>query len=281
VNEQIFTRPGSWRPVRVLSHIGSNRLQAACNPQAIRTEAQTSRWRRKSWFEPAYKRLAWTSRTSQTELGTLGPTDQSAKYRQLYAPQQLKAGTDLELETYSQQLKSERHPSGRTVSTSSKTPRPLLRGSSLPQKRQMHLAKRQRTYITEAQKRVLVDVANSNLFPSAKLREALGRELNISPRSVQIWFQNRGQSERKRNAKGQGMPTQMEGNTGTPLPLLTSPLAGPRDHDPPLEQQDCSSNLRQTLKPLSLGEIDQRYTSASQRTEGWEILRNTNGARSE
>jgi len=58
VNEQIFTSPGRWRPVRVLRHTCSNRLQAACNPQAIRTEAQTSRWRRKSWFEPAYKRLA-------------------------------------------------------------------------------------------------------------------------------------------------------------------------------------------------------------------------------
>ena len=58
-------------PLKTCLDACSNRLQTASNPQAIWIEAQTSLWRRKSWFEPAYKRLAWASRTNQTELGTL------------------------------------------------------------------------------------------------------------------------------------------------------------------------------------------------------------------
>ncbi|KAL0095835.1 homeobox domain-containing protein, partial [Phycomyces blakesleeanus] len=46
---------------------------------------------------------------------------------------------------------------------------------------------------------VLNRVFNQTYFPSTELRIELGKQLGMSPRTVQIWFQNKRQSARMRD----------------------------------------------------------------------------------
>lgn len=48
------------------------------------------------------------------------------------------------------------------------------------------------------QLKVLNSVFDRTFFPSTQLRAELGRQLGMSPRTVQIWFQNRRQAIRTR-----------------------------------------------------------------------------------
>ncbi|MBW0511919.1 hypothetical protein O181_051634 [Austropuccinia psidii MF-1] len=57
--------------------------------------------------------------------------------------------------------------------------------------------KRSRTLTTPMQQRRLVKVLEQTRFPSTELREQLAQELNMTPRRVQIWFQNRRQGMKK------------------------------------------------------------------------------------
>ena len=47
--------------------------------------------------------------------------------------------------------------------------------------------------ITEAMLAVLVEEFEKEAFPTTGQRQAIARALNMTPRSVQIWFQNRRQ----------------------------------------------------------------------------------------
>lgn len=53
-----------------------------------------------------------------------------------------------------------------------------------------------RWHISRAQRRVLERTYKKHPYPVLPLREQLGRELNVTPRQVQIWFQNRRQRAR-------------------------------------------------------------------------------------
>ncbi|CAO3686189.1 unnamed protein product [Rhizopus stolonifer] len=55
-------------------------------------------------------------------------------------------------------------------------------------------AKRRRANSEQLQ--VLNRVFDRTFFPSTQVRAELGRQLNMSPRTVQIWFQNRRQAMR-------------------------------------------------------------------------------------
>ncbi|KAI9356091.1 Homeodomain-like protein, partial [Pilaira anomala] len=55
-------------------------------------------------------------------------------------------------------------------------------------------AKRKRA--SPSQLLVLNRVFQSTCFPSTELRIELGKQLGMSPRTVQIWFQNKRQSMR-------------------------------------------------------------------------------------
>ncbi|KAI9255228.1 hypothetical protein BDA99DRAFT_574192 [Phascolomyces articulosus] len=54
---------------------------------------------------------------------------------------------------------------------------------------------------TAKQVQVLNQVFEQTLFPSTQLRMQLGKELGMSPRTVQIWFQNRRQAIRMREQR--------------------------------------------------------------------------------
>ncbi|KAI9264159.1 Homeodomain-like protein, partial [Phascolomyces articulosus] len=57
-------------------------------------------------------------------------------------------------------------------------------------------AKRKRA--SPAQLSVLNHIFSQTYFPSTELRIELGKQLGMSPRAVQIWFQNKRQSLRTR-----------------------------------------------------------------------------------
>ncbi|ORY95470.1 Homeodomain-like protein, partial [Syncephalastrum racemosum] len=69
--------------------------------------------------------------------------------------------------------------------------------SSLPLK-----AKRKRA--SPSQLSVLNRVFKQTYFPSTELRVELGKQLGMSPRTVQIWFQNKRQSLRARERTSLG-----------------------------------------------------------------------------
>ncbi|KAJ3321354.1 hypothetical protein HDU76_014116 [Blyttiomyces sp. JEL0837] len=54
------------------------------------------------------------------------------------------------------------------------------------------------------QLRVLNSVLEKTFFPSTEVRAQLAKQLNMSPRAVQIWFQNKRQNWRTRNKGGSG-----------------------------------------------------------------------------
>jgi hypothetical protein len=57
-------------------------------------------------------------------------------------------------------------------------------------------AKRRRANAKQLE--VLNRVFDRTFFPSTQMRAELGRQLGMSPRTVQIWFQNRRQAMRTR-----------------------------------------------------------------------------------
>ncbi|CAO3703276.1 unnamed protein product [Rhizopus stolonifer] len=56
--------------------------------------------------------------------------------------------------------------------------------------------KTKRKRANSKQLQVLNKVFDRTFFPSTQVRAELGRQLNMSPRTVQIWFQNRRQAMR-------------------------------------------------------------------------------------
>ncbi|KAI8065506.1 homeobox domain-containing protein, partial [Gongronella butleri] len=57
-------------------------------------------------------------------------------------------------------------------------------------------AKRRRANAKQLQ--ILNQVFERTFFPSTQMRAELGRQLGMSPRTVQIWFQNKRQAMRTR-----------------------------------------------------------------------------------
>ncbi|ORX93235.1 Homeodomain-like protein, partial [Basidiobolus meristosporus CBS 931.73] len=57
--------------------------------------------------------------------------------------------------------------------------------------------KRKRANATQL--KVLNQLFQQTFFPSTELRIQLGKQLGMSPRTVQIWFQNKRQAWRIRN----------------------------------------------------------------------------------
>ncbi|ORZ01156.1 hypothetical protein BCR43DRAFT_486467 [Syncephalastrum racemosum] len=96
-------------------------------------------------------------------------------------------------------------------------------------------AKRKRA--SPAQLSVLNHVFDQTYFPSTELRIELGKQLGMSPRAVQIWFQNKRQSlrtrERQQQEKRRYSTTSVYAHdvrrfsTGNGLPPISPPLSPP------------------------------------------------------
>lgn len=62
--------------------------------------------------------------------------------------------------------------------------------------RQRAKKKRVRTVMTNLQIKMLGNIFQENQFPSTEVREEIARSIHMSPRSVQIWFQNQRQKHK-------------------------------------------------------------------------------------
>jgi len=62
-------------------------------------------------------------------------------------------------------------------------------------------------------------------FPSTEERAALAKQLDMSPRSVQIWFQNKRQSMRQ-GGRTTSAGTSSSGQVPVPVPTPTPPVVG-------------------------------------------------------
>ncbi|KAF8129895.1 hypothetical protein EV363DRAFT_1168165 [Boletus edulis] len=91
-----------------------------------------------------------------------------------------------------------------------------LRTSAPPKK------KRTRTLTTPHQSAVLHALLAKSRFPTTAMREEVGRQIGLSARKVQIWFQN--QRQKARRPQGESAPLTRPPQFG-PFPIVTT--AGP------------------------------------------------------
>ncbi|AFM98418.1 homeobox domain-containing protein [Encephalitozoon hellem ATCC 50504] len=66
-------------------------------------------------------------------------------------------------------------------------------------------SKSPRTRMTGSQIKTLMACFQDNPFPTTATRQELSKILNISPRTVQIWFQNQRQKTKNRARRGSEM----------------------------------------------------------------------------
>ncbi|KAF7729255.1 hypothetical protein EC973_004785 [Apophysomyces ossiformis] len=111
--------------------------------------------------------------------------------------------------------------------------------SSIPS----HLPKVKRKRASPFQLSVLNHVFNQTYFPSTELRIELGKLLGMSPRTVQIWFQNKRQSIRTQERI---LQKQHQCNHRLPPPI-TPPFS-----PPPYLDMDCTPRPQTSLPPLRL-----------------------------
>lgn len=87
---------------------------------------------------------------------------------------------------------------------------------------------------------ILMSAYLQNAFPNEKTRERLAQSVNMTPRAVSIWFQNRRQAEKKRSqrygatsphALGMRVPvTEVPPNAAAPVHRDLAKLVGPLPH---------------------------------------------------
>ncbi|KAJ3166432.1 hypothetical protein HDU88_003300 [Geranomyces variabilis] len=83
------------------------------------------------------------------------------------------------------------------------------------QQQQQPRDKIKRRRATPAQQQALFAVLKQTHFPSTELRGRLAKDLDMTPRAVQIWFQNRRQAARIKQTKGEAAAAAAAGAAGT------------------------------------------------------------------
>ena len=106
--------------------------------------------------------------------------------------------------------------------------------------------KRARKLLTLEQSRVLHELLQQTCFPSTQVREAVAAQLGLSPRKVQVFFQNKRQKQRKRSNLSTSQPKET-----TPQALMQSRFSLA---DPTQEISTESSNIPR-------GQVDSSETS--------------------
>lgn len=154
-------------------------------------------------------------------------------------------------------------------------PPPPGESSQAPTPQQSAL-KPKRKRATSGQLRVLNSVFASTFFPSTELRIALGKELNMSPRTVQIWFQNKRQSWRANKAKSD----HQSAAGGTPGSLTTGAPGGSASFSPhPLRQEHFVEGPSHARMPSSAEESAREEGMENDEGGGWEALRQAQATR--
>jgi len=138
-------------------------------------------------------------------------------------------------------------------------------GQSQPQ------LKPKRKRATSHQLKTLNDVFASTFFPSTELRIALGKQLNMSPRTVQIWFQNKRQSWRANRTKQSGV-NQTQGQSGAPAAQSGSyPGAGQYEPHPAKQEEHFGPSEHSRLP--SSAEESREEGMENDEDGGWRALR--------
>ncbi|KAJ2156053.1 Short stature homeobox protein 2, partial [Coemansia sp. RSA 552] len=139
-----------------------------------------------------------------------------------------------------------------------------------PQKQQQHPAvsppiKGKRKRASPQQLEVLNEVFASTSFPSTETRQRLARELGMTPRTVQIWFQNKRQASRQRdghhsrNTKSMAASAANVNSFGRQYSKSLSPANSKLSHSPsPGAVHYGSSTVGTRMPPHQL----QQYTMA-------------------
>ncbi|KIJ49426.1 hypothetical protein M422DRAFT_777382 [Sphaerobolus stellatus SS14] len=106
------------------------------------------------------------------------------------------------------------------------------------------LIKKKRKRADANQLRVLNATYQRTAFPSTQEREALAKELDMSPRSVQIWFQNKRQSMRQSRNAANNLPPILHHTYSSPNPAEPRPT-----HQPYHALSEASTSRRREPTP--------------------------------
>jgi len=122
--------------------------------------------------------------------------------------------------------------------------------------------KRARTLLTPEQSRVLHELLQQTCFPSTQVREAVAAKLGLSPRKVQVFFQNKRQKQRKKNNASR--PPQH----ALVMSSSTAPAAEPIDaHESRRGMvQTSSSTTYRPTRPQPLSPPSRSHTSTASGT---------------
>jgi hypothetical protein len=112
-------------------------------------------------------------------------------------------------------------------------------------------AKRKRASPNQLQ--VLNRIFNQTYFPSTEIRIELGKQLGMSPRTVQIWFQNKRQALRSRGRHTPNSP---------PPSFYLPPISPPRSPPSDIRYYNPSTSTI-SLPPLRMVSPQQQHYSPS------------------
>lgn len=136
-----------------------------------------------------------------------------------------------------------------------------------PQGKEAGQSKRVRTLLTLEQSRVLHELLQQTCFPSTKVREDVAAQLGLSPRKVQVFFQNKRQKQRKKSNLSASSAQLQKIAPKPDSPPSTVPEHGASDGHIPSKQPDQLSPPYNSQKssPPSLSEQSRMDSFYSQR----------------
>ncbi|KIJ62415.1 hypothetical protein HYDPIDRAFT_41913 [Hydnomerulius pinastri MD-312] len=133
--------------------------------------------------------------------------------------------------------------------------------------------KRTRTLTTPHQSAVLHALLAKSRFPTTAMREEVGRQIGLSARKVQIWFQN--QRQKARRPQGESAPLTRPPQFG-PFPSAmgssnpsTSSYRSPAEGGPASETPESGPSSSRTNVPESRGSLDSNPGLSGPGMPGW------------
>jgi hypothetical protein len=90
-----------------------------------------------------------------------------------------------------------------------------------------HIKTRRKTTSAEKQALMKIFEEENNLYPNKELREKLGQQLGMTPRQVQVWFQNQRSKLAKRSRGGTQAQPSSDGSDGASPAQSTTVSATP------------------------------------------------------